>query len=74
MRLDMKEHRNFHSMKEQDKERFVKATVVLEVEFYMDKDTCSEDVFGDLCCTTDHGFLTASKVVHTSITLNKLLK
>jgi len=60
-------------MKEQDKERFVK--VVLEVEFYMDKDTCSEDVFGDLCCTTDtHGFLTASKVVHTSITLNKLLK
>lgn len=58
-------------MKEQDKERFVKATVVLEVEFYMDKDTCPEDVFGDLCATTHHGFLTKSQVVHTAITLNK---
>jgi len=59
-------------MKEQDKERFVKATVVLEVEFYMDKDTCPEDVFGDLCATTTHhGFLTKSQVVHTAITLNK---
>jgi hypothetical protein len=59
-------------MKEQDKERFVKATVILEVEFYMDKYTCPEDVFGDLCCTTDtHGFLTKSQVVHTAITMNK---
>ena len=60
-------------MKEQDKDRFVKATVVLDVEFYMDKDTCPEDVFGDLfCVTTDtHGFLTKSQVVHTAITLNK---
>ena len=59
-------------MKAKDKERFVKATVVLDVEFYMDKDTCPEDVFGDLLCTTDtHGFVTKSQLVHTAITMNK---
>ena len=49
------------------KDRYIKATVVLEVEFHMDKETKPEDVFGDMRVDSDHGLIFGSKIIHTAV-------
>jgi len=57
-----------------NKDRLIKATVVIEVEFYIDKDTVPEDVFDDMCLDSDQGHIYHNKVIHTAITKNKKIK
>lgn len=56
------------------KDRYIKATVVLEVEFYLDKETEPEDVFGDMCVDSSHGHIFDSKIIHTAITKKEKIK
>lgn len=56
------------------KDRYIKATVVMEVEFYIDKETEPEDVFGDMCVDSDHGQIFGKKIIHTAITKKEKIK
>lgn len=50
--------------------RVIRATVVLDIQFYIDEDTVPEDVLNshNLYVNSDHGMITESKIVHTAIT------
>lgn len=50
------------------KDRYIKATVVMEVEFFIDKDTVPEDVFDDMIVDSDHGHIYTTNIIHTAIT------
>lgn len=52
------------------KDRYIKATVLMEVEFYLDKETEPEDVFGDMTVDSDHGHIFGKKIIYTVITKN----
>jgi hypothetical protein len=56
------------------KDRYIKATVLMEVEFYLDKETEPEDVFGDMTVDSSHGHIFESKIVYTIITKKKKIK
>jgi hypothetical protein len=56
------------------KDRFIKATVLFEMEFYLDKETEPEDVFNDMIITADHGFITKSQVKYTTVTKKEKIK
>lgn len=56
------------------KDRYIKATVVLEVQFHLDKETEPEDVFQHMWVDSRHGLIYDSKVIHTAITKNAKIK
>ena len=56
------------------KDKYIKATVVMEVEFYLDKETEPEDVFEDMCVDSDHGLIYTAKIIHTAITKKEKIK
>ena len=51
--------------------KHIRATVVLDVEFYIDSVTEPEDVFNCMYVGSDHGHIFMSKVIHTAITKNE---
>jgi len=55
--------------------RFIKATVVMEVEVYIDELTEPEDVFNknSFYSNSDHGRITESRLIHVAITETKQL-
>ena len=56
------------------KDRYIKATVVMEVEFYIDKETEPEDVFDDMVVDSDHGHIYTANILHTAITKKEKIK
>lgn len=50
--------------------RVIHATVVLDIQFYIDEDTVPEDVLDNrnLYVNSDHGMITESKLIHSAIT------
>ena len=50
--------------------RVIRATVVLDIQFYIDEDTVPEDVLDNrnLYVNSDHGMITESKLIHSAIT------
>lgn len=56
-------------MKKKDHRR-VRATVVLDIVFYIDKDTQPEDVLSNsnLCIDSDMGRVTEKNLIHSAIT------
>lgn len=62
-------------MKNKDHRR-VRATVVLDIVFYIDKDTEPEDVLdnSNLYINSDHGMITEMKLIHSAITKDQKIK
>ena len=56
------------------KDRYIKATVLMEVEFYLDKETEPEDVFGDMAVDSGHGHIFGKKIIYTVITKKEKIK
>jgi hypothetical protein len=56
------------------KDRYIKATVLMEVEFFIDKDTVPEDVFDDMVVDSDHGHIFGKKIIYTVITKKEKVK
>jgi len=56
------------------KDCYVKATVIFEVQFHLDKETEPEDVFQHMWVDSRHGFIYDSKVIHTAITKKEKIK
>jgi len=56
------------------KDRYIKATVLMEVEFYIDKETEPEDVFDDMVVDSDHGHIFGKKIIYTVITKKEKIK
>ena len=56
------------------KHRYIKATVLMEVEFYIDKETEPEDVFGDMSLDSCHGHIFEKKIIYTIVTKNERIK
>jgi hypothetical protein len=46
----------------------------MEVEFYLDKETEPEDVFGDMTVDSSHGHIFEKKIIYTIITKNEKIK
>ncbi len=56
------------------KNRYIKATVLMEVEFYLDKETEPEDVFGDMTVDSSHGHIFGKKIIYTIVTKKEKIK
>lgn len=56
------------------KDRYIKATVLMEVEFYIDKETEPEDVFDDMCVDSSQGHIFGKKIIYTVITKKEKIK
>lgn len=58
------------------KDRHIKAIVVLEIEFLIDKETDPEDVLHNqgLTIDSDHGRIFNKKLIHSSIIKEKKIK